>query len=979
MFDFIAFIRQKYAEYSASGGQKGTMVDNLATIPTGLVMSDFYNTLVDANRVNDITQWQTWSESEMDSFANKYFLSRINGSYASGFVRIGFDNKKDINITSSFQAISGTNKAYVAVQQSMIYGSLFKNSTDGFSLYYVDIPVVAYNKGDAYNINTGDISSLSGIDFTYKNVTNPNAFINGSAHETNAQFYNRLINSINDRSMMNSRSLIANLPQFFPSIGAIYISGPGNKYMMRDLISGTDTSLPSTKIDFLGKVQNNSMVKCAAYSANFPAAAGDTFSTIWSQYSKSSYPLTVEPIDLSNVGVYGSDPDQFGYPTDNEVSNSMYQGLYFDDYVTGLSESTSALFDISILLLGPAPSFPQVPLIVGANGHAYGDLGNIGTWQNSDIISVSGSNVTINGGALEPTCIGANLLKRIGVKVSGSFNYSSTASKFGSVLQVMIGGANTQGLMNAFTGIGFGVMLNQSYDSSIGAPKNATVFIAHGEQFGNTQIFVNDTDTLSNFVNISNLNAVAESPCYIQDNADYNFEFVFYDDFHVTLYIAPATQSITGNASNIVKMYLPSSQMSIFATELKNPNSESYGTMMNLSVYDPNKEHGDSWSINNIKATDISERRANSMLIMSVDSITDPLSVLFRAVGRSGVAGIPKYGYNVYLWDTQAENSNVGTSDLSAGGWTNLSSISDPNGLVTSIEPLLQQDISDSTRYVVQTKFGKSLIFLVTTVGTSSAKIKYQNDFGDDIDASINIDYIRIQNKNINTYHSNNKADVFVTTYKSYTPPSIQTITVTKSSSASFFSLDTLILPIAKILTVSSNIANTTQTFSQSEYYVSRTNPTFTGSSKEEVRITLSITNVNSIDLTYIAYPDVVNIQKFYDDSAYAKVVGDILIRHTYPITLNFNLAYSGSVTTQQMTDYILQYIDNNNTGSFSINQMISYLYNQGYASNIQQPIQVTYTRYDDSNQLVTGTFTDQFTGRDVDFFMAGTVTSSLL
>jgi len=45
MFNFTAFIRRKWAEVSESTGQKGTVIDELAVKPTGLVMGDFYNTL----------------------------------------------------------------------------------------------------------------------------------------------------------------------------------------------------------------------------------------------------------------------------------------------------------------------------------------------------------------------------------------------------------------------------------------------------------------------------------------------------------------------------------------------------------------------------------------------------------------------------------------------------------------------------------------------------------------------------------------------------------------------------------------------------------------------------------------------------------------------------------------------------------------------------------------------------------------------
>ena len=62
MFNFQSFIRRKWAEVSASSGQKGTVIDELAVKPTGLVMSDFNNTLVQQRQVNDISKWESMTD-----------------------------------------------------------------------------------------------------------------------------------------------------------------------------------------------------------------------------------------------------------------------------------------------------------------------------------------------------------------------------------------------------------------------------------------------------------------------------------------------------------------------------------------------------------------------------------------------------------------------------------------------------------------------------------------------------------------------------------------------------------------------------------------------------------------------------------------------------------------------------------------------------------------------------------------------------
>ena len=73
MFNFQAFIRRKWAEVSASSGQKGTVIDELAVKPTGLVMADFNNALVQQRQVNNIAEWRNMTEDQLDFFGNKFF------------------------------------------------------------------------------------------------------------------------------------------------------------------------------------------------------------------------------------------------------------------------------------------------------------------------------------------------------------------------------------------------------------------------------------------------------------------------------------------------------------------------------------------------------------------------------------------------------------------------------------------------------------------------------------------------------------------------------------------------------------------------------------------------------------------------------------------------------------------------------------------------------------------------------------------
>ncbi len=152
MFNFQAFIRRKWAEYSASSGQKGTVVDELAVKPTGLVMGDFYNSLVEQRKVNNIANWESMTDEELDFFGNKFFFPRIDGDYTFGNVRVWFDVKQNILFTADSRFVSAGGFKYKVVQPGTISKSSFKVSTDRFALYYVDVPVIAVSKGNQFNV-----------------------------------------------------------------------------------------------------------------------------------------------------------------------------------------------------------------------------------------------------------------------------------------------------------------------------------------------------------------------------------------------------------------------------------------------------------------------------------------------------------------------------------------------------------------------------------------------------------------------------------------------------------------------------------------------------------------------------------------------------------------------------------------------------------------------------------------------------------
>ena len=997
MFDFISFLRKKWAEYSESSGQKGTVIDELAVKPTGLVLADFYNALVEQQRINDIDNWKTMTDEQLDDFGAKYFIPRVSGDFASGYARVYSDNKIDAEFSTQAFFVSEGGYQYQPAQPTIVSKSAWKISTDLFALYYIDVPIVATSAGNGYNLSAGEITQLTGVTFRYKSVTNPEDIRGGSKRETNEEYYNRLRYSINDRSMMNRRGTYALLKQYFPAINSMYIAASGDHYMQRDLVNCVDPTQPSKHLDFLGKITGKSMVKHSAYYGIFPPDVDSAQVDFWGPLSISSdytYPLSIEPLDLLD-----SDPALHGYPIDQEFSNDMYQGIYFDDYQNFSQVITKDLFNIYDESVGFVDILIPTETVwkYGAHGFSNGDFGPItGVLSAIDLVTFNNNMIRLSAGADNPIVVEKDIKKRVGVKLSGSFIWPDTdkdnpdSTIFNNNLQMMIGGANVD-FVEGFTGIGFGVRVLSPYlvdlrDIDENVQYNSILYFAHAERYGAGQVFAAEDDF--DHISVDGMSAIATKQFRIEPGITYDFEFAIYDDLKLTLYIKKTSNVLvdpTGEegVDSVVHFTLPSQTLRIFKQEILNKDSDHYGTMMKVAIDTVSKNNADKWQVLDLKAFDIAQHYANTLLIFNVKDLDDPVTVSMRASASGAIDNVPSEGYSAYIWNKELSTTDVGTSELSNGGWSNLDGISNPNGSKSNTTGLFTHTINNLERYKVNSQFGNIIAILVTSSGSSSAQLKYSNQMLDDIQSQLTVDYISIDSANANSYHANNKADLWLSTIKNSEPLQVSSIVLDKSSTDSFFEMSAdndCNMPIAEILSVSvGSVVDPSQQLSNTDYSVITEDAVYASSSKEVIRIVLDRYDINQITVEYRTYPEIARIQDFYDSVEFGKIFGDVLVHHKYPCNLIIPINYTGPTNPEDLATQIKQYVDDNIDGTFSIPNMVAYLYEQGFVNNVQQPITITYSKQDDEGLIETGTFNSELTIRSVDFFRTDTITITRL
>lgn len=966
MFDFYSFIRKKWSEYSRASGRKGTVLDDLAVKPSGLLMSDFYNSLVDQRTINNIAEYQSMTDDELDFFGNKFFNPRVEGSTAATYIRVYFDEKKDLTITDNFRAVSIKGNQYKAVAPGFISKSSFKLSDDTSALYYVDINIIAAAPGDNYVTEKNTITQLINIDFVYKFVTNPEATVGGSIHEDNQKYYDRLRYSLNDRSLVNKSSLLNIMKSYFPIIDSMYIAGAGDRFMVRDLLTATDLSKPIRRADYLGKLPGDNIVKHIAYYGIFPPNPGsfqsDTYWGPHSSYSAYNAPLTIEPsttvFNPNSPDIRASDAAFYGFPLEQEADVDMYRGLFFNDYKRYMEVKTSDLFNISNERIGfVSVQVPNDTWIYGTNGSKKGNFnGLVSGVSASDVLNFNNQTINFSGGCSDPVVAGKDILKRTGVKLTGSFVWPAvTLENVNSKLQIMIGGVASD-TVDGYTGLGFGVMVTKDYNQDDLTETNAVVYFAHSEQYGGGQVFASQEDwTNHGFelnTQITGMNALSERAFRIEPEVEYEFEFILHDDLRMTLYFNKVTRKVDNDPTGIeneMHFQLPGKALYIFSSGIKAVTTTRYGTIMKASLETTSIVPTDTWQIINLRAFDINPARAMALCAVNVKDLEDPVAVYLRAYGQ----GVTE-GYQCFVWDKESQfvSSSV-NSELTRGGWLELGGVSNPDGSKTSVTGLLNHSLGNLNRYRMS---DGNVYFLIIASGKSLASIRYNGDLNEDFYSLLRIEYIKVESDNIDTYHSNTKSDFYVSTIKNfeeYTP-----LVETLINQGTYFELNG---PVFKVLSVSLN----GEILSEADYTVIDPDENLTGSYLEKKRIVLVNSTATEISVEYIKYPEITRIQSFFDNQIY----GNTLVKHKFPCFLSFTFYFAGSKTQNEIADEIKKYIDQNVDGVFSVNNMIADFYNRALVTNIKTPIEISYRKFDDNGEEVTGTFNDTLTIRNIDFF----------
>lgn len=176
------------------------------------------------------------SDDEVDALMGNFFEARRAGGYAVGAVRAYFAAPQHVNVTLVNIAQSRGGNRYLVTRPQQITAEQMLLNVEGAE-YYFDINYVGELRGDEYNIDRGEIISVSNLPSATR-VTNPRRFTGGVARESNAAYVARVQQGSSDKTLTTAPGITSVLTDNFPTLRQLFEVGYGDPEMKRDVLQG---------------------------------------------------------------------------------------------------------------------------------------------------------------------------------------------------------------------------------------------------------------------------------------------------------------------------------------------------------------------------------------------------------------------------------------------------------------------------------------------------------------------------------------------------------------------------------------------------------------------------------------------------------------------------------------------------------------------------------------------------------------------
>lgn len=184
-----------------------------------------------------LTDPEAVSEDDMDLLLDNLLTERDEGNYSSGFVRVYYRERTRREFGAGLTATIETSEINFVTIADLVFEPQNYFLDNDRSLYYINVPFIAQEPGEDYNVDVGEINKLVNDTSGALLVTNASAFRNGLKQQTNAQALRLAQRSVSTRTPLPRDGAIYWMQKLFGTkLRDLLVIGNGDAEMLRDEI-----------------------------------------------------------------------------------------------------------------------------------------------------------------------------------------------------------------------------------------------------------------------------------------------------------------------------------------------------------------------------------------------------------------------------------------------------------------------------------------------------------------------------------------------------------------------------------------------------------------------------------------------------------------------------------------------------------------------------------------------------------------------
>ncbi len=226
-----AKLRENFPQFNV---REGSSYRDMLIKPGSLLFQPFRDQLQLVKRNVSLENFALMLDDEFDALVSNVFVERRIGDFATGTVRLFFNNPTDTLIGTDVNVFTEDGRIYQPIEPVSITASQMRQNVDGV-FFYVDIQVQSIERGQDQNADTNEVNFISGGPTEVVQVTNLTPIAAGADRETNTRLYTRARDSISVRDLVTVRAINAVIPENFNAVREVLSFGFGDAEMERDL------------------------------------------------------------------------------------------------------------------------------------------------------------------------------------------------------------------------------------------------------------------------------------------------------------------------------------------------------------------------------------------------------------------------------------------------------------------------------------------------------------------------------------------------------------------------------------------------------------------------------------------------------------------------------------------------------------------------------------------------------------------------